>query len=405
MSAASRRAQVRSLLSARSGILVDRAESYLAAVDVWAGQGNAKVVQRIGTGLVAVCCWLAAESLDSTTFTRAAAERASGLTPIQFRNAERDLRAAVSSVGHSVPALQSSAALQPLTPSRRSAASSVHGTPSQRSAGADSPVPSRTTPSKRRRLDDVTSFDPADRSPEALRAKAQAAQSGTLFAKPPGHDPLPSPHAISALSTPRTTRFRDHLAGAQPLAHTPSRSSPLKRQRFDESPASAADPRAAAAEASFEAAMAAVAGAARTPSAVGPDCAATGIDARGNAGAGGEAGDKAVYGMDLADPLFDQPSAGHSRARRLQAMRKQVLGLGSSGRSHGGSRILTTRPTQTELQIRLESLRHRLAPLLDGQDGTAASSSDDPASAGDRWDAYGSAADLFICIPIVNPSS
>lgn len=58
---ASRRAQVQALCGVRSGPLIDRVESYMAAVDVWSRRGNAKAVKSAGTGVIAVCCLLAAE--------------------------------------------------------------------------------------------------------------------------------------------------------------------------------------------------------------------------------------------------------------------------------------------------------------------------------------------------------
>lgn len=59
--AASRRAQIQALCGVRTGPLIDRVESYLAAVDIWSRRGNAKAVKNAGTGVVAVCCYLAAE--------------------------------------------------------------------------------------------------------------------------------------------------------------------------------------------------------------------------------------------------------------------------------------------------------------------------------------------------------
>lgn len=59
--AASRRAQIQSLCAVRSGPLIDRVESYLAAVDIWSRRGNQKAVKNAATGVVAICCYLAAE--------------------------------------------------------------------------------------------------------------------------------------------------------------------------------------------------------------------------------------------------------------------------------------------------------------------------------------------------------
>ncbi|KAN0060485.1 hypothetical protein ACQY0O_007816 [Thecaphora frezii] len=186
--ASTRRAQVRSLLKSHSGAVVDRAESYLAAVDVWAHQGNAKIVQRVGPGLVAVCCYLAAQSLDETGYVRATFEKASGLTPLQFRHAERDLKPAFAHLS-STPAT-------PATPVRSRIASQTEVVRSPSASSSTSATPK---------------FDPFDRSPQALRAKAMAVQDGSLFQRQPV--PLTPSNRIE-----KRTPF------------TPSKSSPLKRQ-------------------------------------------------------------------------------------------------------------------------------------------------------------------------------
>lgn len=68
---ASRRAQIRHLFQSLpstelSGTsfeaLYTRCEANLAAVDAWATQGNQQAVRKAGTGLVALCAWLAAKT-------------------------------------------------------------------------------------------------------------------------------------------------------------------------------------------------------------------------------------------------------------------------------------------------------------------------------------------------------
>lgn len=65
---ASRRTQVRSvidsipsteLLDVSKESLQSLTESNLAAVDVWASNGNIRQVRQAGTGLVALCAWFA----------------------------------------------------------------------------------------------------------------------------------------------------------------------------------------------------------------------------------------------------------------------------------------------------------------------------------------------------------
>ncbi|SPO27825.1 uncharacterized protein UTRI_04968 [Ustilago trichophora] len=159
--AASRRAQIQSLCGVRTGPLIDRVESYLAAVDIWSRRGNAKAVKNAGTGIVAICCYLAAESLDSRVPDRGAAIRASGLPPAQFAAAERDFRTAVQSV--------SSGSSQTLSgPSdvvNSAFAASLTATPTTRSI--------RPSP--------LAAPSSANKSKEALLAKAQAIQAGSLF--------------------------------------------------------------------------------------------------------------------------------------------------------------------------------------------------------------------------------
>ncbi|PWN47901.1 hypothetical protein IE53DRAFT_371067 [Violaceomyces palustris] len=172
--ASSRRAQIRSLCGP-TGPLVDRTESYVAAIDIWAGQGNAKAIKNVGPGLVAICAWLAAESLESDKLDKSTAERASGLTPAQFRNAEKDLRLAIQALA--------GITRSPSRRRRRTKSTNATPTPSNPSTPtkSQSGTPSNLgTPSGKRKLA-LTEFDPKDRSPEALRAKAQAAQSGALF--------------------------------------------------------------------------------------------------------------------------------------------------------------------------------------------------------------------------------
>ncbi|SPO28984.1 uncharacterized protein UTRI_04968_B [Ustilago trichophora] len=159
--AASRRAQIQSLCGVRTGPLIDRVESYLAAVDIWSRRGNAKAVKNAGTGVVAICCYLAAESLDSRVPDRGAAIRASGLPPAQFAAAERDFRTAVQSV--------SSGSSQTLSgPSdvvNSAFAASLTATPTTR--------PIRPSP--------LAAPTSASKSKQALLAKAQAIQAGSLF--------------------------------------------------------------------------------------------------------------------------------------------------------------------------------------------------------------------------------
>ncbi|CBQ68870.1 conserved hypothetical protein [Sporisorium reilianum SRZ2] len=160
--AASRRAQIQSLCGARTGPLIDRVESYLAAVDIWSRRGNQKAVKNAGTGVVAICCYLAAESLDARAPDRSSAIRASGLPPAQFAAAERDFRTAVQSV--------SSTSSQTLSgPSdggiNSAFAASLTATPTKRAIRSTTP----RTPTT------------ASKSKEALLAKAQAVQAGSLF--------------------------------------------------------------------------------------------------------------------------------------------------------------------------------------------------------------------------------
>ncbi|TKY89490.1 hypothetical protein EX895_002021 [Sporisorium graminicola] len=159
--AASRRAQIQSLCGARTGPLIDRVESYLAAVDIWSRRGNQKAVKNAGTGVVAICCYLAAESLDARVPDRGSAIRASGLPPAQFAAAERDFRAAVQSVSST-----SSQSLSGPSDSLNSTfAASLNATPTKRAIGSTTPK----TPTS------------ASKSKEALLAKAQAVQAGSLF--------------------------------------------------------------------------------------------------------------------------------------------------------------------------------------------------------------------------------
>ncbi|KAJ1020550.1 hypothetical protein NDA13_005865 [Ustilago tritici] len=159
--AASRRAQIQSLCGVRTGALIDRVESYLAAVDIWSRRGNAKAVKNAGTGVVAICCYLAAESLESHVPDRATAIRASGLAPVQFAAADRDFRTAVQSVSNA----SSQALSGPSDVVNNAFAASLTSTPTRRNARA-TPVATPTAASK---------------SKEALLAKAQAIQAGSLF--------------------------------------------------------------------------------------------------------------------------------------------------------------------------------------------------------------------------------
>ena len=68
---ASRRAQIRQLFqsvppSELSGTtlesLYSRCEANLAALDVWANQGNSMAVRRAGTGVIALSAWFAAKT-------------------------------------------------------------------------------------------------------------------------------------------------------------------------------------------------------------------------------------------------------------------------------------------------------------------------------------------------------
>ncbi|KAJ9474810.1 Heat shock protein 78, mitochondrial [Pseudozyma hubeiensis] len=186
--AASRRAQIQSLCGARSGPLIDRSESYLAAVDVWSRRGNQKAVKNAGTGVVAVCCYLAAESLDARVPDRGSAIRASGLPPAQFAAAERDFRSAVQSVSST-----SSHTLSGPSDTLNSAfAAGVAATPTKR-VGRPSPAKAPASGSKDK---------------DALLAKAQAIQAGSLFdqAMRAGLDDTPS--------AANRSRTQQHDAGA-----------------------------------------------------------------------------------------------------------------------------------------------------------------------------------------------
>ncbi|CDS01599.1 uncharacterized protein SPSC_04652 [Sporisorium scitamineum] len=175
--AASRRAQIQSLCGARTGPLIDRVESYLAAVDIWSRRGNQKAVKNAGTGVVAICCYLAAESLEAQVPDRSSAIRASGLPPAQFAAAERDFRAAVQSVSST-----SSQALSGPSDGINSAfAASLNATPTKRPIRSSTPK----TPTS------------ASNSKGALLAKAQAVQAGSLFDK--------TMRALASDVTPKST--------------------------------------------------------------------------------------------------------------------------------------------------------------------------------------------------------
>ncbi|SNX86160.1 uncharacterized protein MEPE_04869 [Melanopsichium pennsylvanicum] len=175
---ASRRAQIQSLCGIRTGPLIDRAESYFAAVDIWSRRGNQKAVKNAGTGVVAVCCYLAAESLDSRIPDRSTAIRASGLPPAQFAIAERDFRMAVQSV--------SNASSQTLSGPSDAFEASL-------SAAAHAARPIRPSPLK---ATDPSSSSSSSSSKEALLAKAQAVQAGSLFDQTMRAAPEPKPKAL-----------------------------------------------------------------------------------------------------------------------------------------------------------------------------------------------------------------
>lgn len=175
--AASRRAQIQSLCGARTGPLIDRAESYLAAVDIWSRRGNQKAVKNAGTGVVAVCCYLAAESLDAQVPDRGSAIRASGLPPAQFAAAERDFRSAVQSVSST----SSQTLSGPSDAVNNAFTATLTATPTKR--------PIRAAPAKT-----PTS---ASKSKDALLAKAQAVQAGSLFDQTMRAGPAATPTSAS----------------------------------------------------------------------------------------------------------------------------------------------------------------------------------------------------------------
>ncbi|PWZ02474.1 hypothetical protein BCV70DRAFT_196719 [Testicularia cyperi] len=175
---ASRRAQIQALCGMRSGPLIDRVESYLAAVDLWSRRGNAKAVKNAGTGVVAVCCFLAAESLETAVPDRSTALRSSGLAPEKFAAAERDFRGAVNSVSSG----SSQSLSGPSQAATEAFSASLRGPTAQTTASAthrpvrSSPLVASASPSTSSHAN-ASSAD----SKQALLAKAQAAQAGTLF--------------------------------------------------------------------------------------------------------------------------------------------------------------------------------------------------------------------------------
>ncbi|KAF6766919.1 Origin recognition complex, subunit 6 [Kalmanozyma brasiliensis GHG001] len=199
--AASRRAQIQSLCGVRTGPLIDRVESYLAAVDIWSRRGNQKAVKNAGTGVVAICCYLAAESLDAQVPDRGSAIRASGLPPAQFATAEKEFRTAVQSASSA-----SSQALSGPSDNMNSAfGASLTATPTKR--------PIRSSPLKT----PVT----ASRSKEALLAKAQAIQAGGLFDQTMRATPVANPASASKNRVTASGAGIDPQSGASTAANAP----------------------------------------------------------------------------------------------------------------------------------------------------------------------------------------
>ncbi|KIS67778.1 uncharacterized protein UMAG_04271 [Mycosarcoma maydis] len=228
--AASRRAQIQLLCGARTGPLIDRAESYLAAVDIWSRRGNQKAVKNAGTGVVAVCCYLAAESLDARVPDRSSAVRASGLPPAQFAAAERDFRGAVQSLSN---------------------------TSAQTLSGASDVINSAFAPSNaasptKRLLRNTPIKTPvsSSRSKDALLAKAQAIQAGSLFdqamrtvpdatlasadaSRVPQMSAAPSTHTLeSNVSIPANTAGEHNNTAADRVASTEAQPRRIKRRRM-----------------------------------------------------------------------------------------------------------------------------------------------------------------------------
>lgn len=68
--------------------LLDRAESYLASVEVWASKGNANILaEAVGAGKLAVVAGLAAKSLSTSTHPQSHFQQLSGLSPQAYRKA------------------------------------------------------------------------------------------------------------------------------------------------------------------------------------------------------------------------------------------------------------------------------------------------------------------------------
>ena len=271
-------------------------------------------------------------SLDTDQLSRSQAEKASGLTPIQFRNAERDLRPAVESLSRRHPS-----------------------TPTSSRTGSR-PASAANTPTKIATAD--TGFDPNDRSPQALRAKAQAAQAGTLFSRPLSQERSPS-----AVSTPRTTRFQDRLAPPS-LPHTPTKSSPLKGARAGAGAGAGADTGTGTPRASTTPRLSQAAAAMDTVES------ASHVEHVLLA--------KALQAEQDTEAVLDDDRPEHDRTVRLMA---HVM-FGQSDRKR--------RRDPHELKARLRAVRQRLGPLLESHSSSLES-----------WqDGHASRCDLFVSLPL-----